>query len=222
MPSFTLTQAVGLRIEVISFFGMAFLACSAVLRWIWNSLRTDFPRLPFLSFRRALGLTFVWGCLFLLVLTMISGARELMTPGAWRKQGATYTLANPASSQAVDSSAGGATGLWRERQATLTRLHEELTRFARKHSWKYPSPDEFAQAWEDRFVVPGHPGWTYRYAPPGDAAVPEYVLIEEPPAFVDARLGMLISGRIVVLEDARANFSPGGPPDLRNDWAGAP
>ena len=34
----------------------------------------------------------VWGSLFVLVLTMISGARELMTPGAWKKDGITYVL----------------------------------------------------------------------------------------------------------------------------------
>ena len=106
--------------------------------------------------------------------------------------------------------------------ATLNRLHEELTRFARKNSGRYPSPDEFAQDWEDRFVVPGHPGWTYRYAPPGDAAVPEHVLIQEPPTFADARRGLLLSGRIVVLDDAGGSSSPGGPPDLQNDRAGAP
>ncbi len=34
----------------------------------------------------------LWGLLFTVVLAMISGARELMTPGAWEKQGATYRL----------------------------------------------------------------------------------------------------------------------------------
>ena len=34
----------------------------------------------------------LWGLLFMLVLTMISGARELLTPGAWEKKGATYQL----------------------------------------------------------------------------------------------------------------------------------
>jgi hypothetical protein len=34
----------------------------------------------------------LWGLLFLLILTMISGARELMTPGAWEKHGSTYRL----------------------------------------------------------------------------------------------------------------------------------
>ena len=51
-----------------------------------------FPNLPKLNFWRALGLTVLWGLLFMVVLTMISGGRELMTPGAWDRQGATYKL----------------------------------------------------------------------------------------------------------------------------------
>ena len=75
-----------MRFQTISFFLLLFLLCSWVIKWIWNAARSDFPRLPHLSFRRAMGLVAVWGLLFLLVLTMISGARELMTPGAWKKE----------------------------------------------------------------------------------------------------------------------------------------
>jgi len=50
--------------------------------------------LPRLSFGRALAGVILWGLLFFIVLTMISGARELMTPGAWKKDGATYKLAD--------------------------------------------------------------------------------------------------------------------------------
>src|SRR5829696_7702497 len=94
MPSFTLTDAASLRLQSISFFLVVFLLSALVIRWIWNALTTDFPRLPRLSYPKALGLVALWGLLFLLVLTMISGARELMTPGAWKKQGLTYTLAD--------------------------------------------------------------------------------------------------------------------------------
>src|SRR5687767_15824936 len=93
MPSFTLTDAASLRLQSISFFLVVFLLSALVIRWIWNALTTDFPRLPRLSYPKALGLVALWGLLFLLVLTMISGARELLTPGAWKKdEGLTYTL----------------------------------------------------------------------------------------------------------------------------------
>src|SRR5262249_54237288 len=81
------------RLEAGSFFLVGVLGCAGVVRAIWNGLRSDFPALPRLSFGKALGLVFLWGCLFVLVLTMISGARELMTPGAWQRKGLTYKLA---------------------------------------------------------------------------------------------------------------------------------
>jgi hypothetical protein len=76
MPSIGLSEIAQLRIETISFFLVAFLLCSAFVRAIWNGLRGDFPRLPDLTYRRAVMLVGIWGLLFLLVLTMISGARQ--------------------------------------------------------------------------------------------------------------------------------------------------
>ena len=75
-----------MRLETISFFLLGLIVCSLVIRMIWNGLREDFPSLPRLSVAKAFGLVTIWGSLFVLVLTMISGARELMTPGAWRKK----------------------------------------------------------------------------------------------------------------------------------------
>ena len=68
--------------------------------YLWNRLRRDLPRLPRLSYKMSVTLVGLWGLLFILVLTMISGARELMTPGAWEPNGATYKLKAPASDKA--------------------------------------------------------------------------------------------------------------------------
>ena len=98
MPApFRLAELARLRLETISFFLLVFLISALGVKWVWNSLRADFPRLPRLSFGKALGLVGLWGLLFVVVLAMISGARELMTPGAWeRKEGAaTYQLKRP-------------------------------------------------------------------------------------------------------------------------------
>ena len=60
----------------------------------------DFTRLPRLSYSKALAMVVLWGLLFVVVLTMISGARELMTPGAWKKNGITYSVVDdPAARQ---------------------------------------------------------------------------------------------------------------------------
>ena len=80
------------RLEVISFFLLVLIGCAWLVQRVWNSMRKEFPILPRLSFPRAVGVIVLWGLLFVLVLTMISGARELMTPGAWEKVGLTYRL----------------------------------------------------------------------------------------------------------------------------------
>lgn len=87
-----LTDVAKLRVQTISFFLLVFVLCAAAIQRLWNALRPTFPRLPRLSFPKALGLVALWGLLFIVVLTMISGARELMTPGAWERDGATYRL----------------------------------------------------------------------------------------------------------------------------------
>jgi hypothetical protein len=93
MPApFTLTDVARLRIEVISFFLVVLLASAGLIQLVWNGLRASFVRLPRLSYPKSVGLVALWGLLFVVVLAMISGARELMTPGAWDRRGATYRL----------------------------------------------------------------------------------------------------------------------------------
>jgi hypothetical protein len=91
----TLTNIAKARIDAVSFFAVGLFGIAWAIRTVWNSLAKDFPRLPRISYWRSLGLMGLWGLLFLLVLTMISGARELMTPGAWKKNGITYQLVEP-------------------------------------------------------------------------------------------------------------------------------
>lgn len=96
------------QVQTLSFFVLAFLVGTKCLQWIWNAARKDFPFLPQLGYGRALSLTLLWGCLFVVVLTMISGARELMTPGAWRKSGWTYQLESNATQHDAESSRAAA------------------------------------------------------------------------------------------------------------------
>jgi quinol-cytochrome oxidoreductase complex cytochrome b subunit len=92
MPSYTLTDLAKARLDTISFFLVLVLVLALLVKFLWNYLARDFSKLPRMSYPKALAAVTLWGLLFLLVLTMISGARELMTPGAWEKQGATYKL----------------------------------------------------------------------------------------------------------------------------------
>jgi hypothetical protein len=80
------------RFQAISFFLVGILVSTLVVKFLWNFVAKDFPRLPKLTFLRAFSVVLLWGLLFVIVLTMISGARELMTPGAWKKDGLTYSV----------------------------------------------------------------------------------------------------------------------------------
>jgi hypothetical protein len=89
---FTLRDMAQMRLQAISFFLVVLLVSAGLVQWIWNGIRPNPSRLPRLTYFRSLGLVVLWGLLFTVVLAMVSGARELMTPGAWQKQGATYRL----------------------------------------------------------------------------------------------------------------------------------
>ena len=158
MPSVALTDLARMRVQSISFFLACFLACSWVVQRLWNSLRGDFPRLPRLSFARANGLVTLWGLLFLLVLTMISGARELMTPGAWKKEGLTYKLAE-------DKSLVTAPVIPREaeRRASLERLRIALWTYARSHEGRFPPDADAPEVPDEAWRVPDASGMSYVY-----------------------------------------------------------
>jgi hypothetical protein len=78
--------------ESISFFLVCLLLSAVAVRWLWNRLTFDFPKLPRMSHVRALTIVLLWGLLFLTGLTMIATAREMMMPGIWGKQGLLYGI----------------------------------------------------------------------------------------------------------------------------------
>ena len=92
MPVITLSDVAALRLSGISFFIALILLAAWCVRYLWNTLRRDFQKLPQLDYRRSLALVLLLGLCFNVVLLMISGTRELMTPGAWEKHGTTYQL----------------------------------------------------------------------------------------------------------------------------------
>ena len=94
VTTYRLSESAEMRVQVISFFLLVLLLCPLVVRWLWNSLRRDFPRMPRISYGKSLGLVMLWGLLFLVVLTMIAATREMMTPGSWKKQGLLYQVSD--------------------------------------------------------------------------------------------------------------------------------
>ena len=176
MPSIGLTEVASMRLEAISFFFVGFLLSSLAIKGLWNWLATDFAWLPRLTYAKACGLVGLWGLLFVIVLTMISGARELMTPGAWRKNGATYRLASTTDS--VDSGVAG----FSERVDRLKELSRRLRKFAAEHEGNFPATEDESMLLPEYWLVPQQGGLRYVYVAGRKTTDRDAPLVYEPSA----------------------------------------
>jgi len=205
-PSASGSSATPARLQAISFFAACLAGSAWGVRRLWNSLRNDFPRLPKLSYGRSLSLVTLWGLMFVVVLTMISGARELMTPGAWRKQGWTYQLADkPASPEAP--------GPRDQRRQALEKLRTGLWQYAATHAGSFPdSTDPVLSA--DLWQIPGWPALKYLIARDRTASDDPRLLAFEPSLDGDPRLALMTNGEIRELTTAeiRQQLSEGQSP----------
>jgi hypothetical protein len=152
-----LNDSVAHRLQAISFFLLVILGSAAVVRLLWNFLQRDFPRLPRLTYGKSVVGVLLWGLLFVIVLTMISGARELMTPGAWQKSGFTYKLTPGAAEPAADPKV--------KRKEHLERLRTALWHFAATHDGRFPDTGEMSEIPADLWSVPDTGGLRYLYVP---------------------------------------------------------
>lgn len=209
MPMALLTDLARMRVQTISFFLVGFLLCSWVVGKIWNAARRDFPRLPYLTYSRATGLVTLWGLLFVLVLTMISGARELMTPGAWKKQGFTYKLADEVPTAATATAVPHEA----ERLQTLDRLRVALWTYARHHGGSFPPSSPPPEIPEDLWRLPDPSGMRYLYRPGQVADRGASLLAYEPNLFGKDRFALLTSGQILRMteEQFRKTSAEEGP-----------
>jgi hypothetical protein len=182
------------RLQALSFFLLALLLCSAAVWGLWHALRRDFPALPRLSFFKAVAAILLWGLLAVIVLTMISGARELMTPGAWQRQGLTYRLAEA-------DRAPEATPLW-ERRQQLEKLRVALLHFAATHQGRFPREDERTALPDELWSVPDSGGLRYLYVSGRTAEGPVRLLVYEPELDVNRRLVLKTDGEIVLLRSS--------------------
>jgi hypothetical protein len=181
-----------MRLQTISFFLLVFLLSAAAVRFLWNWVARDYPRLPRLTYGRAVGVVFLWGLLFVLVLTMISGARELMTPGAWQKQGFTYRLAaDPPPAAEPDPET--------TRRQHMEKLRTALWQFAATHQGKFPVGDEVTAIPTALWEVPGGGGLRYFYVPNLSAGHVPDVLVYEPELDPVRRLVLRTNGDIVLV-----------------------
>jgi hypothetical protein len=193
MPSVSLSDVARLRLQTISFFLVIFLIAGKVIQVLWNRLGHDWTVLPRLNYRGALGLVFLWGLLFVVVLTMISGARELLTPGAWEKDGVTYKLANgsPAAAAPDDRERRD----W-ERERKLDRLRIALWKYAAAHEGSFPASHSSSEIASGVWQTPDASGMAYVYIAGRKADRGAALLAFEPDVFGDYQLVLLTNGEI--------------------------
>lgn len=195
MPSYDLTDMARLRFQEISFFVVLFLACGGLLWFLWNYVAKGIPGLPRLEFKRALGLMLILSLGMLLVLSMISGARELLTPGAWRKQGSTYQV-NDAASEPL-------------RRQAMELLRSALMTYARDHEGAFPPHDYTPEIPEHLWRAPDAGGTRFIYVGGKLTNEPPKLLACEPAHFREPRFVLTTDGKIQQLDNARVRAALG-------------
>ncbi|WP_299470040.1 hypothetical protein [uncultured Gimesia sp.] len=195
MPSVSLTEIASLRLQSISFFLLVLLVSAWIFKRLWNVLARDFPKLPELSYKAALAGTVLWGLMFLFVLTMISGARELLTPGAWEKNGRTYQLADSATEQTETPEA-----LLEARRKLLGELRSALFMHVATHQGKFPEKADDATFAEEFWFQPGDLQVKYGYVTGDKKTEPAEPLAFEQAVYGDdQQLVLFTDGAIKVL-----------------------
>lgn len=206
MSSPQLSDVAKARLDVISFFILVYLLCAVVFRWLWNLLAKDFPWMPPLSFKRSMALLVVAGLFMYFILTMISGARELMTPGAWAKSGITYKLQTPDRDPKPWLDAA--------RKHALEILRDALRDYAVKHEGRLPV-HAYVSDFNPALWKGSHPEGQWLIYIPGLTFGPSNrVLVYEPATYGATRWALLTDGSVVQMSggelDARVRkeFGP--------------
>ncbi|NOS69811.1 MAG: hypothetical protein HOP33_07765 [Verrucomicrobia bacterium] len=185
MTVYGLNDIYRLRLQEISFFLVLLLACALVLKLLWNYVFKGFDSVPRLKFLQALCAALLFGLVMLLILTMISGIREVLTPGAWRRQGTSYRLNDPSQEPA--------------RRRNLEHLRGALFEYARNHDGKFPPHDFGSEVSEKLWESPDQAGSRYIYSGGLTTNNGSALLAVEPLNFGDHRFALIVSGEIVEL-----------------------
>lgn len=184
MTVITLTDVARARIDALSFFLVTYLVIAWVVKLIWNQLAKTFTSLPRLKYRQALGVVFITGLLFYVVLTMISGARELLTPGAWEKQGMGYRMRE-----------GEPAWLGKdERRDALREVQNAIWSYAKTHEGNAPASPFVAGI--DPSIWNFEGGGLYCLMPKVKPGVGQDILIYEPSTAGARRFVLLTDGSI--------------------------
>jgi len=185
MTVVTLTDVARSRLEVLSFFLVGYLVMAWGVKALWNYLAKSFEKMPKLNYKRALCLSMVSGLFLYVVLTMISGARELLTPGAWEKRGVGYKLRD----QLADVSDA-------EREKSIKELKDAIWAYAGEHDGKLPTGIFDASFYgEELWQMPKQVGY-YGYIKPESIGGGVDVLVYEPAVAGGKRWVVLTDGSV--------------------------
>lgn len=214
MPSVNLTELAELRLQTISFFLVALLLVAWAIKFLWNSVARGPAKLPVIGYGAALSATIVWGLLFVLVLTMISGARELLTPGAWKKNGLTYELdeesQQESDSEEAENSAAAISV--QQRWVRLQRLKASLWMAAMANGGQFPASESDSPLSASQWVQPGFEDVRYEYRGGQRISGARQPLVLEQPVYDDGRLVLATDGHIEI-------HSKSSTPELENpNW----
>jgi hypothetical protein len=122
----------------------------------------------------------------LLILVMIAGARELLTPGAWYRQGSHYRP-NDAASRDF-------------RQQSIEGLRAVLMQYAHERNGQFPPHDFIPEIPSKMWEAPDSAGTRYIYFAGLSLTQSNKLLVCEPPNFGDERLALFSDGRIQMLK----------------------
>lgn len=192
MTSYALDDIAQFRLQALSFFLVLLLLLGWGLKRLWNGLRGAFPSWPVLTYRWALGLLVLFGLLIHVVLTMIAGARELMTPAAWEKDGSRYRLrGNPGMAQVPRDF----------RKACVMEMKERIWLFAREHDGRVPSGVFSGEIPWKEWQAPT--GGCYAYLPCQSIGGGREVLLYEPTEAGAERFVVLRDGSVELWRESR-------------------
>lgn len=194
MTVYGLSDVYRLRLQEISFFLLSLLVCAFVFKLLWNHAIKGFTSLPRITFGQSFCLAVLFGLVMLLILAMISGVREVLTPEAWRRQGSAYRLNDP-SQEPV-------------RRRNLEHLRGALFDYARNHQGRFPENDFVPEISEKLWESPDQSGSRYIYVG-GWTTTGAGLLAVEPPNFGEQRFVLRTSGDIESLssQEIQKNFA---------------
>ncbi|NIT82527.1 MAG: hypothetical protein GWM98_13155 [Nitrospinaceae bacterium] len=192
MPSILLSEIAEIRLKNISFFLALLLLVTFAVYRLWNFFRKDFPNLPVLSFKKSLGLVLLWGLAFHLVLGMITGTRELMTPKAWEKEGLTYKI-----KKSIEKDSDGGDILMASlRREKLNTLRNALWAYAQKHNGRFPNDWNTRDIPQEYWQVFNGSDLRFQYVRGMTADTGSLPLAYEPGVFGEQRYVLLSNGNI--------------------------